>query len=215
MSEKYSGEDDDLFVFDAVTLRGLLGFHRTQDLIKFLSSLDQVGIMSHTSRNQVIEIRTDILSRLQGRDFKSNKNKRADNAPKNKTKNKTKIKNKNIYISAKNIVDFWNSKNLKEAKNIPQVLLEVNQGLEKQLDKKRGEIQVSEAISNYADVFHDAGSYYTHPFHISSFISSPKAERFYAENFNRSEYVTGKKFQARTTAQERQDNILNMENPYD
>lgn len=93
MCEKFDGETDNKFTFSTKDLRDLMGFHRTQDLIKFLSSLDQVGIMSHTSKDQVIEIYTDILLRLQGRDYKKARSERAETAP--KIKREIKIKNKN------------------------------------------------------------------------------------------------------------------------
>lgn len=112
MCEKFDGETDDVFVFNAATLKVHLGFHKDQDLIKFLSTLNQVGIMSHTSRDQVIEIKSDILLRLQGRDWNYDKEKRVENAA--KKKNKIKIKNKKkerseTGVSPRVVVDLFNS----------------------------------------------------------------------------------------------------------
>ena len=92
MCEKFNGKDDRIFVFETRRLREDLGYFRTSDLIKFLSSLNQVGLICCIHRNQVIEIESDIMLKLQGRDWKNNSKKRAENAPKNKSKDIDKEK---------------------------------------------------------------------------------------------------------------------------
>ncbi len=96
MSEKFDGEKDTLFIFSLSVLRAELGFHRTLDLLKYLSCLNHVGIMSHTSSAQVVKIKSDILLKLQSKDYKYEKNKRLNNDPKIKTKIKNNSGNEKI-----------------------------------------------------------------------------------------------------------------------
>ena len=140
MCEKFDGENDDLFVFHAKHLRDLLGYHRTQDLIKFLSSLDQVGIMSHTSKNHVIKIKTDILLRLQGRDYRKPRDERAETAPKNKIKNK--IKNNTCSFDIEAVYQSYPRKAGKK-RGIAT--------LEKTIETEQQYQQLLTAVKNYRD----------------------------------------------------------------
>jgi len=90
MSEKFDGTDDQVFVFETKKLREDLGFYHTNGMLMYLECLVNLCVMSFECRSNVIEINTDIMLKLQGRDWKNNKKKRVENAPKNKNKNKNK-----------------------------------------------------------------------------------------------------------------------------
>jgi len=111
--EKFDGENDDMFVFSTRTLREDLGFHHTKGLLKYLQCLSNVGVISCVTDKNVIEIKTDILLRLQGRDYKKTRSKRAKTAPKKETKNKSKDIEEDkecARISEYNLIEIWNKK---------------------------------------------------------------------------------------------------------
>jgi hypothetical protein len=209
---KFDGETTE-FTFHPAIIRETLRIRSWNKLETFLERLANVrGMEAQYTRNE-IKFNAPILLELKNRDFKTARSEREQSARKIKSKIKNKEKDKDIYIHAKAILDFWNSKNLKQASLLPQVLSEINAGIDHQMRKKRGEIQIRKAISNYANIFHDSNSYYTHAFTIASFINSPNAEKFYSENFNHDEYLMVKK-SYKQTAEEKQEEILSVRNPY-
>jgi len=218
MCEKFDGENDTKFIFDTAHLKQTCGFHRNQDLIKFLSSLNQVGIMSHTSRNQVIEINTDILLRLQGRDYKRSSGKRGQSAPKKETKNKTKKKNKNKTICAEiapaeknkftiKIIEHWNSEKIIIHKVSDKLILDVAKLIKA---KKLSASDILKAIENYKFILSNENFIWTHKWSLKEFLKRENAEKFYPEEFNLDRFPRKQS----SKAKEKQDNMLSMRNPY-
>jgi len=109
MSEKFNGEDTE-FSFDIPTLRVELAHHTSKSLRKSLSCMAEVGLMSFDMDSHCVTINTDILLRLQGRDWKYDSEKRGTSAP----KIESKIESKNTSPDglpnnfAEEIIDYLN-----------------------------------------------------------------------------------------------------------
>lgn len=134
------------------------------------------------------------------------------NAPKESKEKKRKekeSKEKKIkeFELEKKLLDSWCQLGLKKWMGTSNQLEEISKGL-KRFSYNMDELGI--AMGNYAQVILDPNCWYSHEFTLGDFITRGH-QKFISENFV---YENFKNREVKTFAQIKQDNLINMENPY-
>jgi len=116
------------------------------------------------------------------------------------------------YIIEKELIEFYNSKKITQKGH--HLNDENFEKVGKAIKKCKGYSvdDIKQAIENYVLVLKDEGYLWSHKYALWDFISGSSSKRFYPNEFDIElcDRVTVKK----TFAQQKQDNLINMENPY-
>jgi hypothetical protein len=214
--ESYDGSEEIEVHLRKISAKVQIKFRKK--LETFLQKLSDYSLIEFKSSEKVYKIRSLILSELQDKHSKYNRKRVVSNDQdttyKNKKKNKTKNKNKSIYITAHELMLFWNEQDLKKVnEDSPNALREIQESY--QSKEKHGTEKVKQAFVNYAEVLSSPETYYTHKFSCAEFLRSEKTLRFFPGEYDFQEYLSSQNIkQFKTKAQMIQDNLINMENPY-
>ncbi len=120
---------------------------------------------------------------------------------------KENIKRKTFEIE-KNILEYWNSKNLKIWKGTDRQFLLIEKNLKK-FKKSFQEPELLDAIDNYSKVLMDNSSWYTHKYNLGDFISRGY-QKFLRDEFSLDDF----KNRSKNRAQQKQDNMLEIYKQY-
>jgi hypothetical protein len=95
-------------------------------------------------------------------------------------------KNREEGASAFEILNFWNSKNIITHKETEKLLHQIQKAQKK---NNRSFSETLMAITNYAAVLEDPGTYFKHRWTLIEFLTREGADKFYHEQFDRSWYL--------------------------
>lgn len=113
MCGKFDGENDTRFIFNYRQIKKRLGLYHDNRARIFFECLNNLPLMSCVIKNNLLIIESDILSRLQGRDYKKARSKTQQTAPKNKEKDKEKDKEKNnkksACVDSQKLIEVYNN----------------------------------------------------------------------------------------------------------
>ena len=112
-------------------------------------------------------------------------------------------KNRIERASERELLNFWNSKNIIEHKETDELLAQISKALKK---SKRGHSEVLQAISNYSRVLLNPNAYFNHKWPLVTFLTRENARQFFGENFIESNYLKKK---PQNTGQEYMNRMLN------
>lgn len=182
-----------------------------KDLFKFSSSFDKV-------LGKFYKISTPIILELMGRDFKKARSSCEKTTPKKKEeRNKNKEIRINPIIPLKNfsgsncdktkIIDHWNDAKIIVHKKSDNLVSDVGKIIK---TKKLSADDVLKAIDNYKFILSDENFIWSHKWSLKEFLKRENAEKFFPEEFNLDRFPK----KQISKAYEKQNNMLNMENPY-
>jgi len=211
LSSKYDGETT-IFEIHFSELSAKLRIKFTKKLDTFMELLHNFCLIQLEIHSKVYKIECPILADLKDRDFKRARAVRAKNPPKIKIKDKDLDKDKDIYIDQKNMLTFWNSLDIIKHGATQPLLKKIHSKMNS-LKKDGFAVQDIElAINRYANIINGTEYFFNYKWPLVDFLGRDNARKFYGENFvveNFKRHGNNK-----STAQERQDAMVNMENPY-
>lgn len=110
------------------------------------------------------------------------------------------------YTDAMELTQYWNSEGLKSAKETPPALRAVSDAYDKK--SHFGINGNKQAFTNYASVLKGPDTWYTHKYSLVGFLSTPKTQDFYPDEFSYEAYVNKDKI---GKAQQIQNNVSALE----
>lgn len=207
---KFDGEDTTFTIHPAI-VRETLRIRSWNKLRTFLERIGNVrGMEVEWSENE-IKFNAPILLDLKSRDFRNTRTEREQTACKRKNKNKIKIESKNTYVTAYELLEFWNGLGLKQQDPLPEVLRSISDAFT--LRESFGVEGNKQAFANYARVVKDPATWWTSVFSCVNFLKNSGTLRFYPSEFNADEYKKTTTRQA-VSADQKLEKTLSMENPY-
>lgn len=203
-------------------LRERLRFKSKKKLSDFLLSTEIKTVFNTVEVDNDFLFETSILLELKSRDFKATRSQREDTAYKNKIKKKNKIKSKNnnnkgLFLEADELLSHWNTLGIKPENPTPHLLRKIADAY--RLREDFGTEGNKQAFNNYAAILKSPKSWWSVTYSCSGFLENKGTTRFYPGEFNETEYMRpgakGNRYSGRQTAEEKLNNVLNMENPYE